>query len=189
MQTLGVSGSTPETESRIQSLLWPSVNTVADVDYLGNQGYWVCLIVAIATFGFLLMLEQPLMGLLFFMFYYLGGVGVRERSRYAALVVAIMYSVDLLITLGMTGIGIWMMVRMILAALLLSNVRATWISSSWTPGSEEAALPLRLNETLRDKLVDQLPMWLWPRIEILYYIYSAGFMAMLTVIWFMYVTR
>lgn len=189
MQTLGVSDSTPKTESRLQSLLWPSVNTAADVDYLGTQGYWVCLIVAIVTCLFLLMLREPLMGLLFFMFYYFGGVGVRERSRYAALVVAIMYSVDLLITLGTIGIGIWMMVRMILAALLLSNVRAAWVSSSWTPGSEEAALPLRLNETLRDRLVDQLPMWLWPRIEILYYIYSVGFMAMLAVIWWMYFTR
>jgi hypothetical protein len=31
-----------------------------------------------------------------------------------------------------------------------------------------------MNETFFDKLADQLPMWLWPKIRIGYYIYSAG---------------
>jgi hypothetical protein len=80
---------------------------------------------------------------------------VRERSRYAAIVVLIMYLLDALLAPGV--------VRIILSALLLSNLRATWIAANWRPESEEAVLPPRLNETFTDKLADQLPPWFWPR--------------------------
>jgi hypothetical protein len=121
-------------------------------------------------------------------FYYFGGVGVRERSRYAAAVVFVMYFGGTLIT-WKTMLPGSMVAHVILSALLLSNLRATWIASGWKPESEEAILPPRLNENWRDKLVDQAPMWLWPRIEILYYIYSAGFMGMMAVINWMYLSR
>jgi hypothetical protein len=39
MQTLGLSDSTPRTESRLKSLFWPTIQTGSDVDYLGAQGY------------------------------------------------------------------------------------------------------------------------------------------------------
>jgi len=72
--------------------------------------------------------------------YYLGGVGVRERSRYAAAVVFLMYLLDTLVSPGV--------VRVLLSALLLSNLRATWIAANWSPDSEEAALPPRLRGNL-----------------------------------------
>src|SRR5205823_8958614 len=62
--------------------------------------------------------------------------------------------------------------RIMLAALLLSNLRATWIAAGWKPDSEEAIMPPRLNETWTDKLADQFPQWLWPKIRIVYYIYT-----------------
>ena len=49
MQTLGLSESTPRTDSRLKSLFWPSITSGADVDYLGAQGYWVCSAIAILT--------------------------------------------------------------------------------------------------------------------------------------------
>jgi hypothetical protein len=98
------------------------------------------------------------------LYYYLGGVGVRERSRYAAVAVLVFYVVDML-----SGVGV---LKVLFAALLLSNLRATWIASGWQSESEEAALPPRLNETWGDKFADQLPMWLWPKIRLFYYIYS-----------------
>jgi len=89
MQTLGVSDSTPKSESRLKSLLWPSVRSGSDVDYLSIQGYWVCTLVAVVTlaFGFLASsaarnLAQvtflTMLSGIIFLFYYLGGVGVRE---------------------------------------------------------------------------------------------------------------
>jgi len=168
---LNLSGSTPRTESRLKSLFWPSVESGADVDYLGAQGYWLCTIIAVATFIFLTLGGQPGTGVLFFLYFYLGGVGVREHSRYAAAAVFLLYFADLILSVGviLSGFGI---VKIFFAALLLSNLRATWISAAWKPGSEEAALPPRLNQTLGDRFADQLPGWLWPKIRIVYYILS-----------------
>ena len=99
------------------------------------------------------------------LFYYLGGVGVRERSRYAATVVLALFVADTLTT----GLSV---LRILVGALLLSNLRATWIAAQWKPGTEGAALPPRLNETLGDRFADRLPQWLWPKMRIPYYIFS-----------------
>lgn len=176
MQTLGLSDSSPGTENRLKALLWPSVNTASDLDYLGTQGYWICTLVAVASFVFSMVWGNALSGLLVFLFYYFGGVGVREHNRYAATAMAIIYSIDTILV----SIGV---VRIILAALLIANMRATWIASNWNPSSDEAVAPPRLNETFADKLADQWPMWVWPKMRILYYIYSAGFIGLMFYGW------
>ena len=173
METLGLSGSAERSDGRLKSLFWPSIKNGTDVDYLGTQGYWVCTIVAILSFVLLAANGQPLTGVAILLFYYVGGAGVRERNRYAALVIFVMYLLD---TLLMPGV-----LRIILCALLLSNLRATWIAASWRPESEEAALPPRLNETFADKIADQLPAWLWPKVKIAYYIFSGGFLLLVLV--------
>jgi hypothetical protein len=173
MQTLGLSDSTPRTENRLKSLFWPSIQTGTDVDYLGTQGYWVCTVVAVLSFVFNVATGHAIMGVLILLFYYLGGVGVRERSRYAAAVVLIMYVADAVVS----GPGI---LKVIITALLLSNLRATWIAAGWKPDAEEAILPPRLGETLSDKFADRLPEWLWPKVRIPYYIYSAGLFMLVT---------
>ena len=169
MQTLGLSDTTPHSENRLKSLLWPSIQSGADVDYLGAQGYWICSILAVFSFIFSIATNHPVIGFLALLFYYLGGVGVRERSILAATIVFIFYVVNLLAS-GPSIIGI------VFAALLLANLRATSLASGWKPDSEEAALPPRLNETWGDKFADQLPAWLWPKIRIPYYIFSLIFM-------------
>jgi hypothetical protein len=73
-----------------------------------------------------------------------------------------------------TGIGV---VRIIIGALLLSNLRATWIADHWKPDSEEAALPPRLGESLSDRFSDKWPAFIWPKVRVLYYIYSVGLLA------------
>jgi hypothetical protein len=168
METLGLSQPAERSDGRLKSLFWPSIHNGSDVDYLGAQGYCVCTIVSLLSVIFLAVNGQPLTGIAIFVFYYVGGAGVRERSRYAALVVFVMYLLD---TLTAPGV-----LRIILCALLLSNLRATWIAATWRPESEEAILPPRLNETFADKLADRFPPWLWPKVKIAYYIYSAGFL-------------
>ena len=73
------------------------------------------------------------------------------------------------------GIGV---VRIIITALLVSNLRATWIAGGWKPYSEEAALPPRMGETFSDKLSDVWPAFIWPKVKVLYYIFSFGFLAL-----------
>lgn len=171
MQTLGISDSTPRSESRIKSLFWPSITSATDVDYLGAQGYWVCTFIAAFSLGFLLLAGQLIMAFAMASFYYLGGVGVRERSRYAAAIMTAVCFLNVIISLGI--------VEIIFCALLISNLRGTWIASAWQPGSEQSELPPRMGETWSDKFVDRFPMWLWPKIRIVYYIFSVGFLALI----------
>jgi hypothetical protein len=174
METLNLSESTPRTEGRLKTLFWPSIQNATDVDSLGTQGFWVCTFVAVISLVYLVATGQPIAGLATFLLFYLGGVGVRERSRYAAVAVFIAYAMEMFVT----GFGI---VRIIITALLLSNLRATWIAARWKPESDEAAPAPRFAETLADKFADQWPTWLWPKVRILYYIFSAGYLVLLVV--------
>lgn len=167
METLNLSGTSARSESRLKSLFWPEIENGSDVDYLGAQGYWICTLVSLFSFVLLLATGKPITAVAILLLYYLGGVGVRERSPFAAAVVFAMYVIDTLFSPGV--------VRILLSALLLSNLRATWIASKWQLGSEESVLPPRMNETLLDRFRDILPAWLWPKIRIFYYIFSLGF--------------
>jgi hypothetical protein len=169
MQTLGLSDSTPRSESRIKSIFWPSIQSASDVDYLGAQGYWVCAAVSVLSFVFLAATGHLIIGATLLLFYFLGGVGVRERSRYAAAAVFVMYVLDLLATSPNV-------IRLIIAGVLLSNLRATWIASGWKPESDEAVLPPRFGETWSDMFADKLPTWLWPKVRIFYYVFSTFFL-------------
>lgn len=171
MQTLGLSDSAPRTENRLKSLFWPSIQSGADVDYLAVQGFWVCTIVGLTALVFLTIAGHPVTGILVLVLFHFGGVGVREHNPFAAAVVLIYFALDT----WLSGVGV---VRIIVNALLLSNLRATWIASGWRPESEEAALPPRLGETFSDKLADIWPGLIWPKIKWIYYVYSFGFLAL-----------
>jgi hypothetical protein len=173
METLGLSGSTPPSDGRLKSLFW-ALHATTDVDYLGTQGYWVCTFIAVLSLVVLVATGQTLAGLCAFLLLYLGGVGVRERSRYAAAIVFLFYATDAIVS----GVSV---LRVLFAALLLSNLRATWIAAQWKPESDQAASAPRLSETLGDKLADQLPPWLWPQVRIVYYIFSAGYLLLVAV--------
>ena len=173
METLNLSGASARSESRLKSLFWPEIENGSDLDYLGSQGYWLCTLVSVISLVFLLATGKPLTAVALLLFYYLGGVGVRERNRYAAAAVFAMYLLDTLLALGM--------VRILFSALLLSNLRATWIASGWQPGSEESVLPPRLNETGLDRFRDVVPAWLWPKIRIFYYIFSIAFLLLVVI--------
>jgi hypothetical protein len=165
MQTLGLSDSTPRSESRLKSLFWPSIQSSSDVDYLGAQGYWVCAAIAVLSLVVLTISSHPVLAVFVFLVFYLGGVGVRERSIYAAGFVLTIYVSDMFVT----GPSI---VKALFAALLLANFRAIWIASQWRSDSEEAIPAPRWSENWSDKFADQLPMWLWPKIRSPYYVLS-----------------
>jgi len=169
MQTLGLSDSTPRGESRLKNLFWPSIQDALDVDYLGAQGYWLCTIVGAVNFLFLALTRHAILGALTLLFYYLSGVGIREHSRYSAAVALVFTIADLVASFAMAAPSAF---KILFAALLLSNLRATWIASGWKPGSEEAAPPPRFRATWTDKFADRLPSWLWPKARIPYYIFS-----------------
>lgn len=177
MQTLGISDSTSRSESRIKSLFWPSIESGINVDYLAIQGYWVCTVVGALSLVVVLAAHQPIIGIITFLFFHLGGVGVREHSRFAATVVFVYYMIDTLASFKFLMASPGMIVlRVIITALLLSNLRATWIAAHWQPGAEDAALPMRLSDTLADKFVNKWPAWVWPKLKVVYYILSIGWL-------------
>jgi len=181
MQTLGISDSTARSEGRLKSLFWPSIESGVDVDYLAVQGYWVCTVVAAVSFVVLFAAGHPILATAVFLLFHLGGVGVREHSRFAATIVLAYYVIDLLTSFKLLLASPGSIVlRSIITALLLSNLRATWIAAHWQSGSDEAALPLRLDDTWTDKLANKWPTWLWPKIRVVYYILSIGFLLLVS---------
>ena len=180
MQTLGLSDSTARSEGRLKSLFWPSIQSGADVDYLAVQGFWVCTVVGLLSFVFLALFSgQPINAFLFFLLFHLGGVGVREHNPFAAGVILAYYLMDLLVVfllLLLNSPGM-LVIRIIVVALLLSNLRATWIAGNWKSDSEEAALPPRFGDTFFDKFADKWPAYIWPKIKVVYYIFSVGYLA------------
>jgi tetratricopeptide (TPR) repeat protein len=178
MQTLELSDSTPRTpESRLKSLFWPSIQSGADVDYLAVQGFWVCIVIAVLSVAVLAVNGHPGSGGLVLLYFYLGGIGVRERSRFSAVAVLLFFALDTVVSLRVLIFSPGaLVVRTIITALLLSNLRATWINSRWKPGSEEAAPPPRLGDTLADRFSDQWPAWVWPKVRVLYYVFVAGYL-------------
>ena len=155
MQTLGLSDSTPRPEGRLKSLLWPTIRNEGDFDYVTRQGFWVCQAVAVTPVfvGGILLWAGPVVA-----FYFLAGVGVRERSRVAGIAAFGVY----LFESFLSGLGL---VRILFLALLFANVRGSWLSYRWKPevgdDSAEPWRPLRLNETLADKFADQWPPRIW----------------------------
>lgn len=175
MQTLGISDSAERSESRLKSLFWPSIQSGADVDYLGAQGFWVCTLVAVISFLSAFATGHYLLAAALLLFFHFGGVGVRERDLLAAAIVFGPYAFETLILLTFMIVTTpWGMavLRVIFSALLLSNLRATWIASNWEPTSEKAVLPPRFGDTFGDKFADLWPAWIWPKVRIAYYIFA-----------------
>lgn len=181
MQTLGLADSSTRSESRLKSLFWPSIQSGADVDYLGAQGYWVCTGVAVISLA-MIGPSQPLLALALLLFFHFGGVGVRERDLFAAAILFAYYAIDTLFMVYLVPFGSpsWIL-RVAITALLLSNLRATWIASKWEPTSEQAALPPRFGETLSDKFADLWPAWVWPKVRIFYYIFALGLLLLVSI--------
>jgi hypothetical protein len=172
LQTLGLTDPPSRQENRLKALFWPSIKTGSDVDALGTQGYWICTIVALLSFIFHAALGHVIVGIVSLLLFYLGGVGVRERSRYAASVVLLIYALDTL-SLKFALLTPGGILRLFLLVLLLSNLRATWIASRWSPQSADAVPPTRLTETWSDKFADTLPALVWPSLRMFYYVFSA----------------
>lgn len=178
MQTLNLSGESKKSDGRLKSLFWPTVENAWDVDYLGQQGFWICLIVSILSMAFIAITASFMLnpavrtvtlvsgGIACFV-YFVGGMGVRQSSWPAALTIFVLYILD---QIASRRVGI---VSIIISAVLLSNVRATFLSAKWKPAAEDEDKPTRFNETFRDKLVDQLPPRAWPILKYPFYVCAA----------------
>jgi hypothetical protein len=174
MQTLGLSQESKRSDGRLKSIFWPTVENAWDVDYLGQQGFWICFLIAVFQLGLSLFTGNPLLialGFLGGLVYFTGGMGVREKCWPAAALILACYLVETLYNM-LSGLLFTpgLVLRILFLGLLLSNLRATFIASEWRPAAEDEDIPQRFNDSLRDKLVDSWPPKLWPRLQIPFYI-------------------
>jgi len=179
MQTLGLSGESRRSDGRLKSIFWPTVENAWDVNYLGQQGFWICVVVAVfqlaaaAFSGNLIVLVLQVIAALVFL---VGGMGVREASWPAAAMVFGLSFVGLLTTMAMGELpGV---IAVVTVGVLLSNVRAAFLASEWKPAGEGEDRPTRFNETMVDKIVDQLPAKFWPRIQPYFFAVGAALFAL-----------
>jgi hypothetical protein len=174
MQTLGLSGESKRSDGWLKSIFWPSVENAWDVDYLGRQGFWICLVIAVFQLLVALVTGNPIVlvtGVAAALVFLLGGMGVREGSWPAAALVFAIYFVGLLFTMANGQFPGFLAV--IASALLLSNLRAAFLASEWRPAGEDEDRPTRFNDTLGDKLADQLPAKAWPILQIPFFVIAA----------------
>ena len=162
MQILGLSKSTPTSEGRLKALLWPTIRNDGDFDYITEQGFWVCFIVAVSTLVFSFFTHSLFWGSFEFLFYFLAGLGVRQRSKVAAITAFVAYLLGGLVLQRFTGNGFGI-VRVVFLALLLANIRGIWLSSQWKKDPNCVQDLVRLNQTIFDRLSDQLPSRVWPK--------------------------
>lgn len=187
MQTLNLSGTSKESDGFLKRLFWPTVENAWDVDALGVQGFWLCFIIGSVCFlycvgaalvapVFLLRVIMVAIGLIIFLTYFIGGMGVRQADWGAALTMFTLY------VAGQISIRhIPSFLTIVFAGILLSNVRATVLASRWQPASEDEDRPTRFNETFRDNLVDQWPQRAWPVLKYPFYAWGA-ILLLLTVV-------
>lgn len=160
MSTLGLDGRPQSEDTLLQRIFWPR-NHAGDADALGQQGYWVCLFVGVISAGISVFTGHPFLGLLVLAFYWLGGIGVREHSVAAAIIVALGYIAAFVFAVALGRFP--GLVDLAITAILLGNIRGTYVASSWRAKGDPEVFPDRLNTTFFDWLVDQLPAKLWPK--------------------------
>ena len=128
----------------------------------------MCLGVALLTLISLIFQGHWLVGLYASLIYFLGGLGVREHSFKAAVLITLAFGLDIFAIVltgrfpGFLVIGAFI--------LLMTNLRGTWIVSQAQATLEPDTLPTRLNQTWTDKLVDQLPARMWPSTRVPFYL-------------------
>ncbi len=178
MGYLGLSDSDPleKEDNLFRRLFWPS-DHAGEADTLGQQGFWICCFVAITSFVALSFQGYVLIGLLALVFFGLGGIGVREHSTAAAVLLAVAY-----ITMAITGILLGRppgFIDIAVTILLIANIRGTWIAKRWAKRGDPDVFSERMRETWRDRLADQMPAYLWPKSRIIFFGVAGVYMALL----------
>jgi hypothetical protein len=177
MQTLGLSDSTPRTEGRLRALFWPTIRNDGDFDYVTTQGFWICFLLSVFVCVVSCISGSWVEGVFQGSFYFLAAMGVRQRSRFAAQAAFLGYLLSAFVAQRYTGNGFGI-ITIIFLALLFANIRGNWLTARWASDESAVSVP-RLSQTLGDKLSDQLPMLLWPKLRFLFYLLAAVEIALL----------
>ena len=141
-------------------LLWPAIVNDADVDTVTRQGFWLCVALSVLTLLSGLVGGDKFAVLSSAAFMFAAAIGVRNHSIPAAVAVLAVYLGErlLLLRLGQNPIG---MTPGIVTALLIANVRATWLAAQIAAKRTEPP-PVPLASTIPEKFADVFPIRIWP---------------------------
>lgn len=166
METLNISDRTPRSENRFKTLLWPTLQNDVDVDTVTRQGFWLCVLVGVASLVVSAIAGELVAGLIESAFFVLAGMGVRRRSFTAAMGALAVYG---LATVILLRVGNFSVVRIFMTALLLANVRGIWLTARFRAESQEPP-PLPMESTWSERLSDRSPIAVWPWGRWIFYI-------------------
>jgi hypothetical protein len=99
-----------------------------------------------------------------------------QCSRFAAVAVFVNYVLSMLAG-GFASLGV---ASIITVGLLLANVRGTWLTARWRAAATEPP-PLRLSQTIGDKISNQLPSQVWPLGKWPFYLLSVILATLITI--------
>jgi hypothetical protein len=182
---------TPEEEARLERRsqylvrrlvwFWPIVTNVDDVERVTLFGYWVCVslgLINLVEFAVMLLKRASpgdvAWGACFasvsFGFYFLGGNAVRVRSFPAAVLLAV-------VTCSLTLFGYVLHGHLdrqtpIESVLFLIMLRGIYLASRYRPKEGEGP-PIGLVAFFGHGLVDRLPQRIWPKFQILFWVFGA----------------
>ena len=145
------------------------------------QGFWICVLVATVTFVMAMFQQTFIVGVMESLFYYMGGIGVRQRSRVAAISVFFAYTLGGFVLAKHSAAGAFGIGRILFTALLLANVRAIWIAARWRSEGVPDEPSVRLNATIMDKIANRLPLLVWPKVRVIFYVFATLEIALLVV--------
>ncbi len=171
MQTLGLSSKPQPADSIFKRLFWPAIESAYDVDLLGQQGFWVCTSVAAFSALMLALAGWPTLAAIYGLAFFLGGCGVRERSIVAAVIVFILYALNIVTRALAGGFGSPVLTAVIVM-LLFANIRATVIARMWADApdhSDLGELPERSSTSPFDRFANLLPTRIWPIGQYIFY--------------------
>lgn len=166
MGHLGLSRSHLRHDNIFRRLFWPS-NHAGEADILGEQGLWICVLVAFISCAVLGFDGQYLAALLTLVFFVLGGIGVREHNIPTAILIVVAHLLNMTAN-AMYGLapGIFSIAA---AILLLANIRSTWIANRWAEYRDPEIFYETVEENWRERLVDQIPALVWPKARIVFF--------------------
>jgi hypothetical protein len=176
MGYLGLSEPLEKEDNLLQRLFWPG-DHAGETDTLGQQGFWICAVVAIGSLVVLAVQGHWILALLTLAFFGLGGIGVREHSTVAAVLVAVAYVLNLIANVMAGKFPGFLTIAA--AVLLIANIRGSWVAAKWAKRGDPESFPERMRETWRDRLVDQMPAWVWPRARIAFFCVAGIYMLLL----------
>ncbi len=176
MQTIGLTDKPNKEENIVKRIFWPGDNA-SDADALGQQGCWICIAAAVLSSVALLVQGHWILAPLFGLVYFLGGYGIREHSVSAAVLIAAIFSIN--VAAATFFLHSPSILDTFIALLLVANIRGTWVASKWQRVLPPDELPVRFNETLKDRLIDIWPAKIWPHTSGMFFVF-AGLMLLLT---------